>query len=101
MSDMLDTILGLEKNAAALIAEAEADAAHRVALARGEAQRSVSEVLKKTAREGDAAVEAERARVTAERERLNGEYREKLSRQQLDPAAFGRAVIAFIEKGGA
>jgi vacuolar-type H+-ATPase subunit H len=101
MSDMLDKILVLEKNASALIAEAEADAAHRVAQARGETQKSVSEVLKKTAREGDSAVEAERARVAAEREKLNGEYREKLARHPLDAAAFRRSVIAFIEKGGA
>ena len=101
MSDTLDKILVLEKNASALIAEAEADAAHRVAQARGEAQKSVSEVLKKTAREGDAAVEAERARAAAEREKQNGEYREKLTRHALDAAAFRRAVIAFIEKGGA
>jgi vacuolar-type H+-ATPase subunit H len=101
MSDMLDKILVLEKNASALIAEAEAEAAHRVAQARGETQRNVSEVLKKTAREGDSAVEAERALAVAEREKLNGEYRERLARHPLDAATFGKAVIAFMEKGGA
>jgi vacuolar-type H+-ATPase subunit H len=101
MSDMLDKILTLEKNASAVIAEAEADAAHRVAQARGETQKSVSEALKKSAREGDAAVAAERTRVTHERETLNADYREKLARHPLDAAAFRQAVIAFIEKGGA
>jgi hypothetical protein len=101
MSDMLEKILMLEKNASALIAEAEAEASQRITHVRGETQRAASEELKKTAREGDAAVEAERARVAAEREKLNSDYREKLARHPLDTAAFARAVIAFIEKGGA
>ena len=101
MSDMLEKILVLEKNASAVVAEAEADATHRITQVRGETQKAVSEALKKAAREGDGAVDAERTRVAAERERLNGEYREKLDRQPLDTAAFSRAVIGFVEKGGA
>jgi vacuolar-type H+-ATPase subunit H len=101
MSDMLEKILGVEKDASALVAEAEAEASRRLAQARGETQKTVAELLKKKAAEGEGALEAERARVAAEREKQNKTYREKLARQSVDSAAFSRAVMAFIEKGGA
>jgi vacuolar-type H+-ATPase subunit H len=101
MSDMLEKILGVEKTAAALLADAEAEASRRLAQARGDSQKKAAELLKKTSGDGELALEAERTRVAAEREQQNKGYREKLARQKVDAAAFSRAVLAFIEKGGA
>jgi vacuolar-type H+-ATPase subunit H len=100
MSDILEKLLGVEKNAAAIVAEAEAEAHRRMAQARGETQKRSAETLKKKTTEGDEAVAAERSRIAAERERQNKEYREKMTRHSLDTAAFSHAVFTFIEKGG-
>jgi vacuolar-type H+-ATPase subunit H len=101
MSDMLEKILGVEKNAAVLITEAEAEASHRLAQARADSQKTAVQLMKSKAAEGESALEAERARVAAERERENKAFREKLARHPADTAAFSRAVFAFMEKGGA
>jgi vacuolar-type H+-ATPase subunit H len=100
MSDSLDKILAAEKAASELVAQAEAEAAHRVSQVRAERQKKVSEAMKQAARAGEAAVKAERERAAAEREKQNREYREKLARRPLDPAAFAKAVHEFIDKSG-
>jgi len=100
MSDILEKLLGVEKSAAAIVTEAEAEAHRRMTQARGEAQKRSAETLKKKTAEGEEAVAAERSRIAAERERQNKAYREKLTRHSLDTAAFSRAVFTFIEKGG-
>ncbi len=46
MSDMLEKLLGVEKTATALLAEAEAEAARRKADARMESQKKHAELLK-------------------------------------------------------
>jgi vacuolar-type H+-ATPase subunit H len=97
MSDSLDKIIAVEKAASELIAQAEAESAHRVSQARTESQKKVSEAMKKAALAGEAAVKAERERVAAEREKQNRDYREKLARRPLDPAAFAKVVHAFID----
>jgi vacuolar-type H+-ATPase subunit H len=101
MSDMLEKLLSVEKNAAALIGEAEAEARRRTAAARVEAQKKHAEVLKGKAAEAEQALEAARKDSAAERERKNTEYRQSLSIKSLDKEAFSRAVLGFFEKGGA
>lgn len=101
MSDMLEKLLDVEKRAAALLMEAEAEANRRKADARAEAQKMHAELLKGRTVEGDAAVAAEKERIAAERERLIQAYKEKLAGMPRDREAFSRAALAFIEKGGA
>jgi len=101
MSDMLEKLLGVEKNAARLLAEAEAEAARRKASARAEAQKRHAELLKQKTQEADTAVAEEKTRIAAERERLIAEYRDGLARTPKDLEAFSRAARAFIQKGGA
>jgi vacuolar-type H+-ATPase subunit H len=101
MSDMLEKLLSVEKSAASLITEAEAEARRRTSAARVEAQKRHAELLKGRAAEGDRAVEAARKESAEERERKNAEYRQALSRKTPDRGAFSRAVLGFFEKGGA
>ncbi|HTP57426.1 MAG TPA: hypothetical protein VMM82_00825 [Spirochaetia bacterium] len=91
----------MEKNAATLIGEAEAEARRRTAAARVEAQKSHAEIMKRKAAEAEHAIEAARKDTAAERERKNTEYRQSLSVKKLDKEAFSRAVLEFFEKGGA
>ena|SRR5271157_4572762 len=99
MSDMLEKLLGVEKTAAGLVAEAEKEAGRRTAQARLEAQKRHTELLKTRAAENESALAAERARIDAERRARNQEDREKLSRLPRDTAAFRAAVVALIDKG--
>ena len=101
MSDMLEKLLDVEKNAARLLAEAEAEAGRRKADARAEAQKRHAEILKEKTREGDAAVDAEKARIAAERQRLVRAYKDKLAGMPRNFERFSRAALAFVEKGGA
>jgi vacuolar-type H+-ATPase subunit H len=99
MSDMLEKLLGVEKTAAGLVADAEAEAARRTSQARIESQKRHSELLKKKATENEAVLEAERTRLAAERESRNKEERQKLSRLPADAAAFRTVVRSFMDKG--
>jgi F0F1-type ATP synthase membrane subunit b/b' len=101
MSDMLEKLLGVEKNAAALLSEAEAEAARRKADARAGAQKKHAELVKGKTQEGDAAVAAEKVRIAAEKERLVGAYKERLAGLPRNLEAFSRAALAFVQKGGA
>ena len=99
MSDMLEKLLGVEKTAAGLVAEAEKEAGRRTAQARQDAQKRHTELLKTRAAENESALAAERARIDAERGARNQEDREKLSRLPRDTAGFRAVVIALIDKG--
>jgi hypothetical protein len=99
MSDMLERLLRVEKTASGLVAEAEAEAGRRTSQVRIEVQKRHSELMKKKAAENEALLEAERARLQAERESRNREERERLSRLAADQAAFRNAVRSFLEKG--
>ena len=99
MSDMLEKILGVEKTAAGVVAEAEKEAARRTAQTRLEAQKRHAELLKTRALENESALTAERLRIDAERAETNRGDREKLSLLPQDNAAFRSAVIAIIDKG--
>jgi len=100
MSDMLEKLLGVEKTAAGIVADAEAEAGRLTSQARVEAQKRHSDTLKKKAAENEAALDAERVRLAAERETRNLEEREKLSRLPADTAAFRAAVRSFIDTKG-
>ncbi len=99
MSDMLEKLIGVEKTAAALIAEAEADAARRTSQARSDAQKESAEILKKKAVELERTIEAEKNAISAERKRKTDAYRESLAQRAPDEKAFRRAAFDFIDKG--
>ena len=101
MSDMLQRLLGVEKAAADLVSEAEAEAARLTAQARGESQKRHSELLKKRAEANEAALAAERVRLREEREARTAQERERLSRLPRSTAAFRAAALSFIQKGRA
>ena len=101
MSDMLQRLLGVEKTAANLVAEAEAEAARTSAQARLDAQKGHSEVLKKKAADNASALAAERQRLEAERDARTKAERERLSKLPKDTAAFRRSALSFIDRGKA
>ena len=99
MSDILEKLLGVEKDAAVLVAEAEAEAGRRKAAARVEAEERCAEALRRKAAELEKRIAAERERIAAERDEKNRSYRESIAAHPLDRAAFARVVMDFIEKG--
>jgi hypothetical protein len=95
--DILEQLLGLEKQAAALVSAAETVAGQRKASARVAAQTAHSAELKKAAEDAAAAVEAERARIGSERAARNAAYREQLAARPLaagDLASVARRFLA-------
>jgi len=99
MSDMLEKLLGVEKTAAALIAEAEADATRRTAQARIDAQKESAVALKQMAAEVESSVQAEKEILAAERTHKTDVYRESLAKHAPDEQAFRRAALSFTDKG--
>jgi hypothetical protein len=99
MSDMLQKLLGVEKTAASLVAEAEAEAAGLAAQARQEAQSRHTALLKTQAAENEASIAAERVRLDAERAKRSEAERGKLARLPTDAAGFRASTLSFIEKG--
>jgi len=99
MSDMLQRLIGVEKSAAALVTEAEGEAAKIIAQARVDSQKTHAESMKKKAAENDAAVAAERARLVAEREARTREERDRLARLPRNTAAFRASALSFIQRG--
>jgi hypothetical protein len=97
MSDMLEKLLGVEKKAAALVAEAEAEAGRRTAQVRMDCQKRHAELLKKQVAEGEAELAAARARIAAQRESRNRGENEKLESLRADQAAFRAAVISMMD----
>ncbi len=97
MADILEQLLGVEKKAAQLVAEAEAEAARRKSAAR----LAASQEQAAAQRERVAAVEAEvseaRTKATAEREERGRAYREKLERHPVERARFEAAVRRFLQ----
>ena len=99
MSDMLERLLGVEKSAAALIAEAEADAARMSLQARSNAQRECAEALKAKAAEIEHAIAEAKESLAAERVRATNAYRDSLATRAPDEQGFRRAALSFIDKG--
>jgi hypothetical protein len=95
--DILEQLLALEKQAAALVSAAETVAGQRRAAARVEAQTAQVDEVKKVAGEIAAALEAERGRLAAERTSRNAAYRAELAARPLaaaDLAAAARRALA-------
>jgi len=101
MSDLLQRLLGVEKTAATLVSEAEAEAARMTAQARVESQKRHSELLKKKAGDNEAALAAERERLKGERESRTRQERDRLARLPRNTEAFRDAALSFIQKGKA
>jgi len=101
MSDMLQRLLGVEKTAAGLVSEAEAEAARLTSQARSESQKRHSDLLKKKAADNEAALSAERARLREEREARTRQERARLAHLPRNMEAFRAAALSFIEKGRA
>jgi len=99
MSDMLEKLLGVEKGAASLIAEAEAEAARKTAQARIDAQRESAATLKEKAAEMERSVDAEKASLASERAAKTAAYRESLAKRAPDEQAFRSSALGFIDKG--
>lgn len=99
MADMLQRLLGVEKTAASLVAEAEAEAAKIAAQAKLDSQKRHSELLKKRAADNESALVEERARLEAQREARTKEERDRLAQLPKDTAAFRAAALSFIERG--
>jgi hypothetical protein len=98
MSDILDKLLGVEKNASMLTAEAEAEANKRRTRAGVEAQKEYTEQLALKAREIESRLVEDRERLKAERARKNKEYADTLRRRPQDSDAFRRIFMTFISE---
>ena len=95
--DILEELLALEKQAAALVTAAETVAGQRKAAARVETQTAQADEVKKVAGEIAAALEAERGRLAGERTARNAAYRAELAARPLaadDLAAAARRFLA-------
>jgi hypothetical protein len=99
MSDILEKLLGVEKQAASLVSDAEEEANRRTTQVRVECQRRHAEALKQKALEVDKQLQAEKARLADERAAKIHAYREELARRTPDAAAFARAARSFMVKG--
>jgi hypothetical protein len=101
MSDTLKKLITVEKQAAALVAEAEIDARGRTARARAEVQKKREDLVKSKAAELEAAVETERRALAGERETRTKACRAELAARHSDPAALARRLAELVESGSA
>ncbi len=99
MSDILEKLLGVEKDASVLVTDAEAEASQRKTAARVEAQKLYAEALKEQAARSEQRIAAEKERIAAERGEKNRAYRQSIAARPLDSSALRQAVTEFIEKG--
>ncbi len=99
MSDILEKLLGVEKNAADLVSAAEAEATRRKTQARADAQKQHAALLKEKAESLSRTLAAEKDRLKAERAEKSRESRQKLLARPLDNKEFTRVALMCIEKG--
>ncbi len=99
MSDTLEKLLGVEKTAVTIVADAETEANRRKAQARLEVQRARSEQARQLAEASEKTLAEARSRVEAERARKNQEHRDRLAALAQDRAKFARLVMTYIGKG--
>jgi hypothetical protein len=99
MSDILEKLLGVEKDASVLVSGAEGEAARRRAAALSEAQARHAEVLRRAAVDAAARVESEKARIAAERDAKNRAYSQELASRPRDREALRRVVVDFVDTG--
>jgi len=94
--DILEQLLALEKEAAALVAAADTEAAQRKAAARVAAQTDRASAVAKAAAEVAAAVEAERRRIGVEREQRNAAYRATLAARPVAADELAAAARRYL-----
>ena len=94
--DFLEQLLGVEKQASGLVADADSEANRRKAAARVAAQAMAAERLKATAQDIAGAIERERERLVAERAALNAAYRGRLAARPLHRDDLERAARRFL-----
>jgi hypothetical protein len=94
--DILEQLLALEKQAAAMVTAADTVAGQRRAAARVEAQTARADELKEIAGEIAAAVEAERSRLAGERTARNAAYRAELAARPLASGDLAAAARRFL-----
>jgi len=99
MSDTLEKLIGVEKTAVTLVADAETEANRRKAQVRLEVQRARAELARQLAETSEKALSEARARVEQDRSRKNEEHRRKLAALSLNRAEFNRLVASYIGKG--
>ncbi len=99
MSDTLEKLLGVEKTAVTIVADAETEANRRKAQTRLEVQRARADLSRQLAETAEKAVAEARTRVDAERTRKNQEHRQRLAALAQDRAGFAKLVLGFIGKG--
>jgi len=101
MSDTLKKLLSVEKQAAALVAEAEAEARGLTARARAEVQKRHEEAAKAKAVELAEALDTERAALAAEREKRIAAFRAELADRKPDASALAQVLDKLVVPGGA
>lgn len=94
--DILEQLLGLEKEAAALVTAADTVASQRKAAARVAAQTEHADELRRVADEITAAVDAERVRLADERVARNAAYRAELAARPLASGDLAAAARRFL-----
>ena len=99
MSDTLEKLLGVEKTAVTIVADAETEANRRKAQTRLEIQRARADLGRQLAETSEKALADARARVDAERARKNQEHRQRLAGLAQDRAGFAKLVLSSIGKG--
>jgi F0F1-type ATP synthase membrane subunit b/b' len=99
MSDVLERLLAVEKDAAALVAQAEAEAARRRAAAQARSADRAAEAVKAEAVRAAERIAAAKEEIAAERERRSRAHGQSLAARPRDTQALRRVVEEFVDKG--
>jgi hypothetical protein len=98
MSDVLEKLLAVEKDAAALVAQAEAEAARRRAAAQGQAEGRAAEAVKAAAVLAAGRIASAKAAIAAERDQRSRAHGQSLAVRPRDTEALKRVVEEFVDK---
>jgi hypothetical protein len=97
MSDMLEKLLSVEKDATSLTESAVAEANHRKTRARIEGQKEYTRVLAEKAKDNEKRIERERDELSAARVEKNRMFMDELKKRRLTTEELRRAVFRFIQ----
>lgn len=97
MSDILEKLIGVEKKATELVAEAEAEAARRKGAARAEAGRLHADRVRDKAQELDRLLESLKREIAGERESENSRYIAELGARRLHLEEFRKVVKPLLD----
>jgi vacuolar-type H+-ATPase subunit H len=96
MSDILEKLIGVEKKATELVAEAEAEAGRRKGAARTEAGRVHSDRIRAKAKELDRMLEERKAETAREREQRNTVYLKELAAHKIHRERFQDVLSSLL-----